>query len=89
MLVWSTILAVLTLAELCALQSCTEALTILFAAHRFFAGTFSDRSPGRYTLEVARMPVIGQHLGLQDLHFLAWLVMAAGALAGAGTLTPI
>lgn len=84
-----TVLTVLAFAVFCALQTQTKAFAVLFATHRFLARALAHGSPGRHTLEMARVPVVCQLFGLQDLGLVAGLVVAARALAGSSALPAV
>ena len=82
-------MAVFALAKLCALQSRAKALAVFLTAHGFLARAFADGCPSRHSKELARVTVVRHHLCLQYLTLVSSLVVAAGALAGSSTLSPV
>lgn len=81
-------MAVAALAVLCALHTRVEALTVLFAAQRFFARAFAGWHIRRYSWEIAWLPVVYNASGFEDFLLVAHGVVAADAGAGLSTGSP-
>lgn len=73
------VMAVAAFALRSTLYSSSEALTVIFAAGRFLARAPSRRHKRRHALEVARIAVVCDLLGVKDAGLVAWMVLATRA----------
>jgi hypothetical protein len=83
------VLAGQTLTLLTALDSRTEAFTVILATGRFLAGTLSFGDESWHSLESTRVAVVGHLLRLVDVQLVVWCIAATRALTPLITHPPL